>query len=64
MDGSWHLYRPGEKWSRPGHQARAVLTTSERVAVGFRLHDLELLPTGEESRLVGHLGPDLLFPDL
>ncbi|WP_199438998.1 DNA-formamidopyrimidine glycosylase family protein [Umezawaea beigongshangensis] len=60
MDGAWHLYRPGEKWRRPGHQVRAVLAVPDRVAVGFALHDLELLPTDEESRLVGHLGPDLL----
>ncbi|MDN5748018.1 MAG: DNA glycosylase [Pseudonocardia sp.] len=62
MDGSWHLYRPGTPWRRPAHEARAVLATAERVAVGFALHDLGLLPTAEESRLVGHLGPDLLGP--
>lgn len=62
LDGSWHLYRPGVPWQRPAHQARAVLETSERTAVGFNLHDLELLPTAEEDRLVGHLGPDLLDP--
>lgn len=62
MDGSWHLYRPGMRWQRPAHAARAVLATSERVAVGFALHDLELLATADEDRLVGHLGPDLLDP--
>lgn len=62
MDGSWHLYRPGQRWQRPSHQVRAVLTTQERVAVGFLLHDMELLPTQAEHRLVGHLGPDLLNP--
>ncbi len=62
MDGSWHLYRPGMRWQRAAHEARAVLETADRVAVGFALHDMELLPTGEESRLVGHLGPDLLDP--
>ena len=62
MDGSWHLYRPGMAWHRPAYEARAVLATEERVAVGFALHDLELLPTAEEHRLVGHLGPDLLDP--
>jgi len=60
MDGSWHLYRPGERWRRPGHQVRAVLEVPDRLAVGFALHDLELAPTAEEPRLVGHLGPDLL----
>jgi endonuclease VIII len=62
MDGSWHLYRPGMAWRRPAHEARAVLATDERVAVGFALHDLELVPTDTEDRLVGHLGPDLLDP--
>lgn len=62
MDGAWHLYRPGMSWQRPAHEARAVLETDERVAVGFALHDLELLPTAEEDRLIGHLGPDLLDP--
>ena len=63
MDGSWHLYRPGTPWRRPAHEARAVLATDGRVAVGFALHDLELVPTTAEDRLVGHLGPDLLDPD-
>ncbi|GEL18524.1 DNA-formamidopyrimidine glycosylase family protein [Pseudonocardia asaccharolytica] len=62
MDGAWHLYRPGMRWRRPAHQARVVLETGDRVAVGFALHDLELLPTADEDRLVGHLGPDLLDP--
>ena len=63
MDGAWHLYRPGMPWRRPAHQARAVLETAEREAVGFALHDLALVPTDEEHRLVGHLGPDLLDPE-
>ncbi|WNI18369.1 Fpg/Nei family DNA glycosylase [Actinacidiphila sp. ITFR-21] len=64
MDGSWHLYGPGERWrGGPAHQVRAVLETKERVAVGYRLPVLELLPTAEEDEVVGHLGPDLLGPD-
>ena len=63
LDGSWHLYRPGQRWRRPGHQARAVLTTLDQVAVGFCLHDMVLLATRDEHRLVRHLGPDLLKLD-
>src|SRR5882672_474423 len=63
MDGSWHLYRPADQWRGAAHDVRAVLTTEDRVAVGFRLHDLELLATDDERRLVGHLGPDLLDLD-
>jgi endonuclease-8 len=62
MDGSWHLYRDGVAWRRAAHHARAILATVERTAVGFRLHELEVLPTVEEDRLIGHLGPDLLDP--
>lgn len=63
MDGQWHLYRPGERWRGPGFQARIVLRTRDRVAVGFRLPVLDLVPTEDEHRLVGHLGPDLLGED-
>jgi endonuclease-8 len=63
MDGSWQLYRPGQRWhGGPAHAVRAVLTVPDRVAVGYRLHDLALVPTADEHRLVGHLGPDLLDP--
>ncbi|HMA47205.1 MAG TPA: DNA-formamidopyrimidine glycosylase family protein [Frankiaceae bacterium] len=64
MDGVWHVYRPGEHWTRgPGWQVRVVLETAERRAVGYRLPVVELVPTGEEDRVVGHLGPDVLGPD-
>ncbi|MGH3781757.1 MAG: hypothetical protein ACRDRO_14340 [Pseudonocardiaceae bacterium] len=35
----------------------------DRVAVRFLLHDMALLATQDEHRLVEHLGPDLLNPD-
>jgi endonuclease-8 len=62
MDGSWHLYRPGVRWRDRAHDVRAVLATERWTAVGFRLHDLALVRTDQESDLVGHLGPDLLDP--
>jgi endonuclease-8 len=63
MDGTWHLYRPRQRWQGPLWQVRVVLETAERVAVGFRLPVVELIPTARESEVVGHLGPDLLGPD-
>lgn len=64
MDGSWHLYTPGERWrGGPAHQVRAVLETDDAVAVGYRLPVVELLKTADEDSVVGHLGPDLLGPD-
>ncbi|MGY1620035.1 DNA-formamidopyrimidine glycosylase family protein [Geodermatophilus sp. SYSU D00691] len=64
MDGSWHLYRPGAKWrGGPAYDIRAVLATDDWEAVGYRLHDMTLVPTADEDTLVGHLGPDVLGPD-
>jgi endonuclease VIII len=63
MEGAWHLYRPGTPWRRPAHEARVVLETDERVAVGFALGVVEVIARDAEQGVVGHLGPDLLGPD-
>ena len=68
MEGRWDVYRPGERWRRPAYQARAIVGVQEgrlgpRDAVGFELAMVEVLPTSEEDRIVGHLGPDPLAPD-
>ncbi|GAA1943769.1 DNA-formamidopyrimidine glycosylase family protein [Amycolatopsis minnesotensis] len=62
MDGTWEVYPYGRRWRKPAHHARVVLGVEGAQAVGFRVHDLEILPTAAEHRLVGHLGPDLLDP--
>ena len=64
MDGTWRMFAPGAKWSgRPAHTIRVVLSTPTTTAVGFHLHDVELVPSEHEGELVGHLGPDLLGAD-
>jgi len=64
MDGSWRTYPPNGRWTGgPAHLIRVVLRTGNAVAVGYHLHDLAVVPTAQEDRLVGHLGPDLLGPD-
>ena len=64
MDGTWHLYRPGARWSGgPDWQVRAVLANADWYAVGYRLPVVEILPTVQEAAAVGHLGSDLLGPD-
>jgi endonuclease-8 len=64
MDGTWHLYPAGTRWSGgPGWQIRAVLETEQWNAVGYRLPVVELMPTARENEAVGHLGPDLLGDD-
>ncbi|WP_018655115.1 Fpg/Nei family DNA glycosylase [Actinomadura flavalba] len=63
-----HLLMDGEFRVRPagppprGHRVRLVLANEEFQAVGSSLGILELLPTADEDRVVGHLGPDLLDP--
>lgn len=64
MDGSWRVYGAGERWSgRPAHLIRVVLRAADSVGVGYHLHEVDLVPTAGEGRLVDHLGPDLLGPD-
>lgn len=62
MNGSWHIYRPGEKWRRPRRDMRVVVATDAFEAVGFNVPVAELLPDKalarqEDLRL---MGPDLL----
>jgi len=65
MDGAWHLHRPGTRWTGgPDHEVRVVLSTAAWDAIGYRLPVLEILETAQEDRAVGHLGPDLLDPQV
>jgi endonuclease-8 len=64
MTGSWHVYPAGEKWRKPGWQARVVLEAGDRVAVCFNAPVVELLTERDEAThpaLTG-LGPDVLRP--
>ncbi|MDP9183327.1 MAG: DNA glycosylase [Actinomycetota bacterium] len=62
MDGSWRVYRPGQRWTGgPVHQVRLVLANDEAVAVGYRMPVVELVR--DESTVVGHLGPDVMDDD-
>ena len=63
MDGEWHLYPHGRRPRARSHEVRAVLETEEIMVVGVRLPVIELIPTGDEDRLLAHLGPDVLGED-
>lgn len=63
MEGEWHVYRPGERWRTPAFRVRALVSTPRADAVGVDLAMVEVLPTAEEERIVGHLGPDPLSGD-
>ena len=60
MEGEWHVYRAGGRWRKPAFKARAIVGNREWDAVGFELAMVEVLPTRDEARIVGHLGPDPL----
>jgi endonuclease VIII len=64
MTGSWHRYRPGERWRRPPARARLVLEVPGAVAVCFDAPVVELLEQRAEAlhAPLGGLGPDLLSP--
>lgn len=64
MNGSWHVYRPGEVWRRGAHRARIVIETSAFVAVAFDVQEAEVLTAAGLARheRLGKLGPDLLAP--
>jgi endonuclease-8 len=65
MNGSWHRYRPGERWRRPAARARLVLEVPGAVAVCFDAPVVELFEGRAEALhpALGRLGPDLLAPD-
>ena len=65
MHGSWHIYRPGERWQRPPRDMRVLVGTADFVAVGFNVPDAEFeAATDVGARdAIARLGPDLLAPD-
>lgn len=62
MHGSWHIYRPGERWQLPRRDARIVIETADFVAVGFNVPIAEFLDERREARQedLRRMGPDLL----
>ena len=65
MNGSWHIYRPGESWQRPRRSMRIVVATEDFVAVGFDIPVAEMLKVKDLRRHdeLRRLGPDLLADD-
>lgn len=61
MHGSWHRYRPGERWRLPAARARLVIEVPGSVAVCFDAPVVELLEQRAEALhpSLSGLGPDL-----
>lgn len=64
MSGSWHLYRPGERWQRSPRAMRIRIDTAAWVAVAFNVPVAEFLAARAAARspVLTALGPDLLAP--
>jgi len=62
MNGSWHLYRPGEKWRKRFFEMRIIIETDAWVAVAFNvpvaeMHDSRSLERQDDLL---NIGPDFL----
>jgi endonuclease-8 len=64
MNGTWHRYRPGERWRRPAARAVLVIEVEGAVAVCFDAPVVELFEARAETihPALASLGPDLLAP--
>lgn len=62
MNGSWHIYRAGERWQLPRHAMRIRIDTADWVAVAFNVHVAEFVRQDAlaRHRPLATLGPDLL----
>jgi endonuclease-8 len=66
MQGSWHLYRPGERWRASPRDARIVISTDEWIAIAFFVVEAEFLTREAVARhpRLSTLGPDILADDV
>jgi endonuclease VIII len=60
MNGSWHIYRPGERWRRPGHDMRIVIGTDAFDAIAFTVPIAEFNTLAALERELADVGPDPL----
>jgi endonuclease-8 len=62
MYGTWHVYAPGQAWSKPEREARLVLEVPGAVVVNFSAPVIELIEERalSQHRPIAGLGPDLL----
>jgi endonuclease-8 len=64
MHGTWHIYRPGERWRMAAKDMRVVVGTDAYEAIGFNIPVAEFLTARElgAHEILSALGPDLASP--
>ncbi len=64
MNGSWHLYRPGEPWKKPARDMRILLATARCVAIAFLVPIAEFHTARSLARrpVLKEQGSDILGP--
>jgi endonuclease-8 len=62
MNGSWHIYKPGERWRMRRSDMRIVIETDAWVAVAFNVPVAEFHDSSSLARQndLANLGPDFL----
>lgn len=63
MSGSWHIYRPGERWKRPRIDMRIVIETAQMIAVAFTVPIAEFHTEVTLGERLKSLGPRVLAGD-
>jgi len=62
MSGSWHIYRPGEKWHRRRDDMRIILRTEKILAVAFKvpIAEFHTADSLRRRRVFNQIGPSVL----
>jgi endonuclease VIII len=62
MSGSWHLYRPGERWQMDKSRVRVSIEVADWVAVAFNvpIAEFHTARSLERKSQIPRLGPDIL----
>jgi endonuclease VIII len=62
MSGSWHIYRPSEKWRRRRDDMRIILRTEQILAVAFKvpIAEFHTADSLRRRRVFNQIGPSVL----
>jgi endonuclease VIII len=62
MSGSWHIYRPGERWRRRRLEMRVIIRTAKIEAVGFNvpIAEFHTADSLRRRRVFNQIGPSVL----